>query len=205
MERKIATLLSYLFHPLWMPLYMCLLLFVLQQQSITLIAISAWIYVGVIVFINTILLPVSLIWMLKRQKIIQSLSLDRKEERIYPFFITAIFYFTTWYIFNSFQVFPFLSLIFIISMVLVMTAATISLFWKISIHSMSMGAMSTAVLYLTLAHYIGSPWPVYSVIFLSGWVGFSRLKLQAHTAPQVYVGYALGSFLTALVFLIKIV
>jgi len=181
---------------------MCLMLFVLEQQSITAVDSPAWIYVGLIVFINTIILPVSLIWMLKRQKIIQSMSLHRREERIYPFFITAVFYFTTWYVFKSIQVLPFLSLIFIISMVLVMAAATISLLWKISIHSMSMGAISMAVLYLTLAHYIPSPWPVYTLIFLSGWVAFSRLKLQAHTAAQVYGGYLLGGLLTAFVFVV---
>jgi membrane-associated phospholipid phosphatase len=182
---------------------MCLLLFVLQLQGDALNELRPWLYVGFLVFLNTIFLPLSLIWMLKRQKIIQSMSLERKEERIYPFFITAIFYFITWYVFNSLGIFPFLSLIFIISMVLVMAATTISFLWKISIHSMSMGAMSIAVLYLHSAHYISSTWPVYTVILLSGLVASSRRKLQAHTAAQVYGGYLLGTLLTALVFWVE--
>jgi len=201
LEKKIAQAISILFHPLWMPFYMSLMLFFINSNSlaspINIGSVSAWTYVGIIIFINTLLLPVLLILMMKRMKIIQSLSLERKEERIYPFFITSVFYFTTWYIFDSFRIFPYLSLIFVIAIVLVIAAASISFFWKISIHAMSMGAISTAVLYFTALHYIISPWPAYGVIFIAGLVAFSRLKLQVHNSSQVYAGFLLGVFLVA--------
>ena len=183
---------------------MSLMLFFININSIatapiTIGGISAWTYVGIIIFVNTILLPILLILMMKRLKIIQSLSLERKEERIYPFFITSVFYLTTWYIFDSIGIFPFLSLIFIIAITLAIVAAVISFFWKISIHTMSMGAVSAAVLYFTALHYIISPWPAYGVVFMSGLVAFSRLKLQAHSSSQVYSGFILGALLVVIV------
>jgi len=204
LEKKIAQAISILFHPLWMPFYMSLMLFFINKNSIaitpiTVGGISVWAYVGVIIFVNTLLLPVLLILMMKHLKIIQSLSLERKEERIYPFFITSVFYVTTWYIFDSIRVFPFLSLIFVIAISLAIVAAVISFFWKISIHAMSMGAVTAAVLYFTAWHYILIPWPAYGVVFLSGLVVFSRLKLQAHSSSQVYAGFLLGVLLVGFV------
>ena len=183
---------------------MSLMLFFINVNSlaitpITVGGISAWAYVGVIIFVNTLLLPVLLMLMMKRLKIIQSLKLERKEERIYPFFITSVFYFTTWYIFDSIRIFPFLTMIFVIAITLAIVAAVISFFWKISIHAMSMGAVSAAVLYFTALHYIISPWPAYGLIFMSGLVAFSRLKLQAHSSAQVYAGFLLGVFLVGFV------
>lgn len=178
---------------------MVLLLFWMNQNGAVKTSSDAWLYIGIIVIINTLILPVFLIWMLKRLGIIQSMSMNHKNERLYPFFITAIFYFTTWFVFNSLNIFPYLTLVFIISTSLVLIAAFINVFWKISIHNMSMGAVSAAILFLTASHYIASPWPVYSAFILSGLVGFSRLKLQSHSPAQVYAGFMLGAFVVVFI------
>lgn len=159
-----------------------------------------WLYILLVVFINTLLIPVLLFWMMKRLNIIDSLHLDSQKDRFYPFAITGIFYLTTWYVFNSLEVFTYLSLVFVIAALLVFLALFINLFWKISIHSMSMGAMSIAVLYLTAVHFINTAWPVYLVFILSGLVGFARLKLKAHSSAQVYVGFVLGILLVSIFF-----
>ena len=178
---------------------MVLLLFWMNQNGLIKTSADAWIYIGIIVIINTLILPVFLIWMLKKMGIIQSMSMSQRNERLYPFFITAIFYFTTWFVFNSLNIFPYLTLIFSISASLVLIAAFINVFWKISIHNMSMGAVSAAILFLTASHYIASPWPVYSTFILSGLVGFSRLKLKSHSPAQVYSGFILGAFIVVFI------
>jgi len=193
LERKLAIFLSYLFHPLWMPFYMVLLLFWMNLQGAVITSIQAWMYIALVVIINTLLLPVLLIYLLKRMKIIQSMSLENKQDRLFPFFIAGLFYFTTWFVFNSLNIFPFLEMVFIISTTLVLLAAIINMVWKISIHNMSMGAVSMAVLFLTASHYILSPWPVYFAFILAGLVGFARLKLKSHTPAQIYSGFLLGA------------
>lgn len=158
----------------------------------------AWLYILLVVFINTILIPVLLFWMMKRLKIIESLSLNSQKDRIYPFFITGVFYLTTWYVFNSLEIFSYLSLVFVLAAILVFLALAITIFWKISIHSMAMGAMSAAVLYLSALHFINEAWPVYLVFILSGLVGFSRLKLKAHSSAQIYVGFLIGALVLSI-------
>ncbi len=183
---------------------MVLLLFWMNLHGAVKTSMQAWIYIFIVVAINALILPVLLIWLLKRMKIIQSMSLEHREDRLYPFFIAGVFYFTTWFVFNSLNIFPFLTTVFVISTILVLLAALINVFWKISIHNMSMGAVSTAILFLTASHYILNPWPVYIAFILSGLVGFARLKLQSHTPKQIYSGFLLGAFVVFLFAFISI-
>lgn len=192
MGKQLAIFISYLFHPLWMPLYVMLIFWNINTKAMFISNDVVWHYILLVVFINTLLIPVLLFWMMKRLKIIESLHLDSQKDRFYPFAISGIFYLTTWYVFSSLEIFTYLSLVFVLAAVLVFLALIINFFWKISIHSMSMGAMSAAILYFAAVHFINSVWPVYLVFILSGLVGFARLKLKAHSSAQVYVGFLLG-------------
>ncbi len=184
-----------------MPLYVMLMFWNINSKAMFISNDMVWLYILLVVFINTLLIPILLFLMMKRMKIIESLQLDSQKDRFYPFAIIGIFYLTTWYVFHSIEIFTYLSLVFVLAAVLVFLALGVNLFWKISIHSMSMGAMSAAVLYLTAVHFIESTWPVYSIFLLSGLVGFARLKLKAHTSAQVYVGFLMGAaVLTAFTF-----
>ena len=198
MGKQLAIFISYLFHPLWMPLYVMLIFWNIDTVFISNDVV--WLYILLVVFINTLLIPVLLFWMMKRLKIIESLHLDSQKDRFYPFAIIGIFYLTTWYVFNSIEIFTYLSLVFVLAAILVFFALAINFFWKISIHSMSMGAMSTAVLYLAAVHFIDEVWPVYLIFILSGLVGYARLKLKAHSSSQVYIGYILGTLVVSIFF-----
>lgn len=192
MERRLALLISAIFHPIWMPFYMVLLLFQLNLNGPVQYSPEILIYVFAVIFLNTLILPIILIWLMKRIKLIHSMSMDQKQDRILPFFIIGIFYLSTWLVFENLDIFPYLSFIFLVSTILLAASLLITFFWKISVHSVSMGAISTAVLFLTASHFIEPIWPVYFVFLLSGIIGYARLKVQAHSPHQVYLGFILG-------------
>jgi hypothetical protein len=158
---------------------------------------NLWIYVIFIVILNSLVVPITIIWLMKRMRIIDSMNLEKKQDRLYPFFVALIFYVSSWYIFRNLNIISYLSFIFAAASILVALAISINAFWKISIHSISMGAVSAAITILTASHYLAAPWMVYSIFILSGMVGFARLKLQAHSSMQVYSGYLLGFFVLA--------
>jgi len=160
---------------------------------------SAWLYILLVVFINTLLIPVVMFWFMKRMNLIEDFHLNSKRDRIYPFLITGVFYLTTWYIFSRLEILSYISFVFLLSALLVFLALIISLFWKISIHSMSMGAMSITLLYFSAIHIL-PVLPVYAIFMLSGLVAFSRLKLLAHSPAQIYMGYFLGMATVSLFF-----
>jgi membrane-associated phospholipid phosphatase len=134
---------------------------------------------------------------MKRLGIIQSLSMEDKKDRLYPFLITGVFYLTTWFVFHNLQILELIAYIFVVASILVFLALFINLFWKISIHAMSMGALSVFILWLTAVNLIVSPWPAYLIIILSGLVGYARLKLKSHNSTQIYVGYLTGVIVLA--------
>lgn len=191
-----ARFISYLFHPIWMPLYVVLIFWEMNGRVHFYPESNVWFYILLVIFINSILIPLLMFWMMKRLNIISSLSMDRKQDRLVPFLITGIFYITTWFVFYNLGIMDLVAYLFIVAALLVFLAILVNLFWKISIHSMSMGAMSVFIVYLTAAHFLNSSWPAYGIVLLSGLVGFSRLKLKSHSPAQIYVGYLLGVLVT---------
>lgn len=198
MGKQLAIFISYAFHPLWMPLYVMFIFWDINNQ-VLFINNSAWLYILLVVFINTLLIPVLLLWFMQRMKLIENMHLNNKRDRIYPFLVMGVFYLTTWYIFSRLELLNYISYVFLVAALLVFLALIISLFWKISIHTISMGAMSITLLYLSAIHILPI-WPVYTIFILSGFVAFARLKLQAHNPAQIYTGYFLGMAVLSLFF-----
>jgi len=193
-----AKIISYLFHPIWMPLYVVLMFWGMNSWVYFLPQSSAWFYIVIVVVINSILIPLLMFLLMKRLGIISSLRMEQKKDRLFPFLITALFYITSWFVFHNLKILDLVAYLFMVSAVLVFVALVINIFWKISVHSMSMGAISVFVLYLTAIQFIPSNWPAYIVILLSGLVGFARLKLKSHDSTQVYIGYLSGVIITSL-------
>lgn len=196
--RFIAKVISYLFHPIWMPLYVVLIFWEMDSRVHFFNQPSVWFYILMVVIINSVLIPLLMFWMMKRLGIISSLSMEYKKDRIYPFLITGVFYLTSWFVFYNLGILDLIAYLFILAALLVYFALIVNIFWKISVHSMSMGALSVFIIYLSSVHFITSSWPAYLVILMSGLVGFARLKLKSHNSAQVYVGYLGGALITVL-------
>lgn len=184
-----------------MPLYVVLMFWEMNSRVHFYSDSSVWFYIILVVFINSILIPFLMFWMMKRLGIIGSLGMEQRKDRVYPYLITGIFYVTTWFVFYNLSILDLIAHVFVFAAILVFLALIINVFWKISIHSMSMGAMSVFIIYLTSVHFISSAWPSYLIVLLSGVVGFARLKLKSHTPAQIYVGYLSGA-LVAFLFLV---
>lgn len=58
----------------------------------------------------------------------------------------------------------------------------------------AIGGLSGMILGLSLLSIINNSLLIYGCLFVSGLIGFARLRLNAHTNAQVYAGYLLGLF-----------
>lgn len=196
--KAFAQLISYIFHPIWMPVYVVLLFWEMDSRVHFYNHSSAWFYILLVVLINSVVIPLLMIWMLKRLGIINSLLMESRKDRIYPFLITGIFYVTSWFVFNNLGVLDLIAYLFIVASLLVFLALIVNIYWKISVHTMSMGALSVFIIYLTSVHFLTLSWPAYFIVLMSGLVGFARLKLESHSPAQVYSGYFAGALVTLL-------
>lgn len=195
--KLLATIVSYVLHPLLMPLYVILLFWEMNNRAHFYPGNEVWMYILLVVLINTLLLPVIMFLMMKKLNIIRSLEMEHRSDRLYPFVITGIFYLTSWFVFRSLSILDIITFMFVVSALLVLVAAIVNLFWKISIHAMSLGAMAVFIIFLTSVHFINTNWPAYLVVLISGLVGWARLTLKTHSPAQVYVGYLTGGIITS--------
>jgi hypothetical protein len=202
MSRKPAVFLTYCFHPLFIPAYGMLVLyfifagpFFLHDYRIPMLLIS-------ITLLTTCLLPAITAWILLRSGMLQSLDMDDKRERLLPYLCTSLYYLMAYVMLRNFPLPPvILHLIrnFILGGALaLLITALITVFWKISAHTVASGGWCGALAGLCLIMYDPPIYILFAVLFTSGLTGYARLRLEAHTPAQVYSGYLLGFMCTFL-------
>src|SRR6185436_3221271 len=94
----IAKVISYIFHPLFIPTYVffwLLIRFPYEFSGITPLALFAR---KITVFWMTAFFPAFSVFLLWRLKFIDNIMLRSQKERIAPYIITMIFYWWMWYL-----------------------------------------------------------------------------------------------------------
>jgi len=194
-EKTIAKSLSVLFHPILYPMYSILLLFFFDHLFVVKTLYQIKLYVFGVVFLNTIIMPLLLMWFLQKRGMISSIRLAKREERIYPLIVSLLFYISTWYLISPLQLIPLYTYILALSSVLTALAIGVSIFFKISLHSFGAAGFSTALLAISYVYSIQFPFLIIVAFVLTGLIASSRLILKAHKPVQVYVGLILGFFI----------
>jgi hypothetical protein len=122
--------------------------------------------------------------------------MEDRRERIYPFFFTSLFYLIVTYLFYSktrIGLDDNLLKILMIVDALVVVSAVITLFYKISVHSLAVCGILGILLPLNRVAVDSSLfYPTLTVVVIAGAVMSSRLQLNAHSIREVLVGAVVG-------------
>ena len=203
MGHRIANLISIIFHPLLLATYL-FTAFILLDPMLALppgyTKVAQWLIV-LVVWLTTFAIPALSLGILKYTGNISSLKLQNRKERLLPFFYISIFYgFTAYYFSRQMLVTDITSGIFILTAMMILAASIVTFFWKISVHSVSMGGV-VGLLFVITAMLPESPvnYLLLAAILISGLVLSARLKLQAHTPAQVYMGFVLGLLISFMI------
>ena len=203
MSRGLANLFSIVFHPLLLATYL-FSAFLLIDPMLALppgyTKSTRWLII-LVVWLTTFAIPALSLALLKYTGNISSLKLQNRKERLLPFFYITIFYgFTAYYFSRQLLVTEITSGIFILTAVMILAAAIITFFWKISVHALSMGGV-VGLLFVISAMLPESDvnYLFFATIIISGLVLSARLKLQSHTPAQVYMGFVLGLFVSFMI------
>lgn len=208
--RVAAKTLSVIFHPLLVLTYMLILLLVVNPYLFGVNSVTEKNSIKLIltVLASSFLIPSFAIFLMWRLKLISSLQMTEKKDRIGPFIVSGIFYL---WVFRSVLEDPNIPTAFLIA-VLGTTMGLficflINLFFKISLHAAGMGGMIGMVLIIMWLYSYGSfivQLPIigsaeFSInivliicLLIAGLVGTSRLLLKAHSQLELYSGFALG-------------
>lgn len=192
MGRNFAMALSIIFQPIFVPIYSLVILYHANTYITYAVPLDVWKYIFIITLLNTVIFPMSVFYYFLRSGLIESLHMHTAKERSLPFLSIIVFHLSTFYIFSRVPV-PSLFLDLILGAALsVAIAFVINLKWKVSIHMLGMGGIVGTIIGLALRYQVDVVSLVMALTVLSGLVGFARLKLNAHTPLQVYVGFVLG-------------
>ena len=192
LEEKIAKFISYLFHPLLMPIYGTLLVFYSNLDSFFVMPMVLKLFILLMISISTILMPVSGSLIMLKNGYIKSLMLSEREERRLPLLLTSIFYLLNFYLLNKLALTPSLKIFLLGSCIGIVLTMLISFFWKISTHMIGIGGLVGLLIGLSLRMESNLYQLIIIGLLISGIISFARLKLNTHTAAQVYLGFLLG-------------
>ncbi len=188
-----AKFLSYVFHPLFIPIYVFVWMHQrfpmefagMDQHTFNVKAFG--------VFWTTAFFPAFVVFILWRLKMISSIHMNSSKERIIPYVATMFFYWWMWYLSRNFTDQASALKFFYFGIFLATVPGLIlNNFFKISMHGMGMGGFFAVVL-LTMYHYhlyLGLDLAIVTLIV--GLIMSARLSLGAHNSFELYSGFFVG-------------
>lgn len=202
MEKKIATILSWIFHPLFLPTYTYILLLNLNSYlSLSVPYEQKWSVSGFVLLI-TAALPALINYLFLKRGIIKSLMMESRQERLLPYLVSAGCFYLTAYMANILQLPAIFYLFSLGSTLLALMAVFLTFYLKVSIHMIAMGGVTGTFLALSIRWQLDILMILVILFLLSGLLAYARLKLKTHTQAEIYSGYITGFGVMMLLFLL---
>lgn len=200
-----AKIISFLFHPLLLPTYAVLLMFILPTYM------SHYQYeykriVLLIIFILTFIFPVLVIMVMLNMKAVSNLNMTDRRERMYPYAVASIIYIAAYYISVNFSsgIPSCVSNFILTSTLIIFIIMLINLKIKVSAHMAGIGGFISFFYIFILKEnltdllfsflnlkFTGIHFLMF-VILLAGITASSRLSLKAHNIKQISIGFFTG-------------
>ncbi len=188
--RTFLTVISYIFHPLFIPMAGTLAYFIVTPKYSPLELQSGNILP---IFILTVIIPIITYLILKNLGVVNTVFMPTVKERRYPLYVHILLLLLIIYkvIPNNYILelhFYFLGLI-----AGAMTALMLLFFkLKVSMHLMGMGSLFMFLVCLSIHFEINITLAISLLTLATGLVTTSRLYLKAHSKPEVLIGFLIG-------------
>lgn len=190
--RLLSKVVSYVFHPLFMPTTMVLFLFYISKSSFVGIDDQTKFNWMRTIAINTLFFPAFTVFLLKKLNFIQSIHLKTMRERIIPLIATMVFYFWAYQVFKEFKS-PFILRVFLLGCFWGIIAIFMAnIFTKISMHTAAAGGVVGLLIVLLIIGQTNFFIPFLIVLLIAGLIGTARMILLEHTPLEIWLGYGVG-------------
>lgn len=192
MSEKAANIVSYLFHPVWLPTVSFAFLLGLCDGGMN-FTLAGKLWLLLYVFVITLIVPLLILGYLKYFKYISDFTLPTQKERITPLIASAFLQCFVGYVFSEkteslelgalFYTFGFLS----VGLLLV------NFFMQVSLHAAGATVLVGVIFWSESICQTEVKFFLLMVTFLAaGLVMHARLKLNAHTPAEIWLGALLG-------------
>jgi hypothetical protein len=194
MLKRIAQFFSYIFHPVFIPFVICLLMMVLCPTLFAKIdakTLGLWkIQIG----LNTILYPLLISFLLWRLGFAKDMYMRTNQERLGPLLGSILFYFWNYYVFHKDQNdAPMLMKSFLLGTFLSVSILFLTtIFTKMSMHTTAIAGACAALFLLAWQSPCNNYLPFGISAAALAIVVWSRLFLKEHTLAEIVSGIAIG-------------
>lgn len=195
--KNLSQGLSYLFHPIFLPLLGLYIFFQIPSDSFGVVVQSPIKnYLYIFSFSLTIIAPLLSVLIMYWNKIISGLKMPTREERLYPLGFVCIYYIISYYFLHDhidlLSRIPFLMPYMFGYTLTLIIAFTFTFYIKISLHAIAyFGLVGSLVAYMQMI-----PNPPINLLFLfiilGGVICSSRLYLKAHNLKEIIYGMVFG-------------
>jgi hypothetical protein len=191
--RIIAKIISFIFHPLFIPVY--LVSFYVRSQAHLFSSFNPQeIKFFILRFgIMYIMFPLVTILLLKAVGFIKSIYLKTQQERIIPYIICMVYYWWMWYVLHNQPEYPNeLVMLALAIFIVYILALMVNIIMKVSMHAMAAGVAVTFLMLIALRQDISFTVYVSLALLITGVICTARLIASDHTTREVYTGLFIG-------------
>jgi len=191
--RLLASFFSYLFHPVFIPLYIVGFMVYEHPYLFAGFAPKEKILVVAQAFAMFTFFPLVTVLLLKALKFIESFHLATQKDRIIPLVACGVWYFWIWYVWRNLPDYPKPAVQ--LAMAVWITASLglmANIYMKISLHAMSLGVMVAFILLLAFSQPLNFGIYISVSLLIAGIVCTSRFIVSDHTAKELYGGVLVG-------------
>ena len=190
---QFAKGISYLFHPVLLPIFTLLLMLQPHSFFLGLLPLREILILLGLVFLTTVFFPLLMMYFFFRARLVSSFFLHTREERIFPLLTTAIFYYLTYYLLKGISVSVLFSYFMLGATLLVILCLFMNFIFKISLHMAGIGGVTGFWIGLNIRQ--GTTHEIFFsvLILLCGLMGYARLQNRLHTPKEIYSGLFLGA------------
>lgn len=190
----LAIAISYIFHPIFIPLYVSAFLLYIHPLMFAGYSEIAKLRLMATIFVNLTMLPAVTVFLCWRLKFVSSLQMRTQKERIIPLAAAMIFYFWCWFVLKNFSSIPIPFRQFLLGSFLTVIGGWLAnIYFKVSLHALAVGGLVTFILLVVFNYEGGSAWHPAAAMMIAGGVCSARLSLMEHGAAEIYAGVAIGA------------
>jgi hypothetical protein len=189
--KKIATFLSYLFHPLIMP-SLGLLLLLNSGTYLSLLDPAAKRAILFVMVLGTLVFPLMMLPILYYRNLVSSIQDATKQERLVPQIIILILYVITFVYFNKLPLSRVIHAYVLSSSLVLLLVILLNLRLNICFHSAALGGLTGLIITVIFLYET----PLQGILMLSllagGLTGSSRIAMGLQKAWEILLAYVLG-------------
>ncbi len=190
--RMAAKVISFVFHPLFIPVYVSWFLIYINPIFPAFTAWDKTILLIRFVVMYTVF-PLATILLAKGLGFVQSIYLKTQKDRIIPYVACGLYYFWMWYTLRNQPQFPKEVVLFTLAIFLASSGGIIvNSYMKVSMHALAVGVMVTFIILMAFLSPASFGFYIAIALLVTGMVCTARLVNFDHHPLEIYAGLFVG-------------